>query len=183
MGLDMYLSKAKYIGANYEHRNVTLKITCKIGDEEVKINTDRVSEIIEEVGYWRKANAIHNFFVQRVQEGVDDCGRYYVSIENLKDLKERCEKVLASSKTVKAEIENGMVSGPDGVKPNMEEGLILEDTSVAEELLPSTSGPFFGNTGYNNFYLEDLQRTIKIIDHALKEYDKRVDSFYYRSSW
>ena len=29
--------------------------------------------IIERVGYWRKANQIHNWFVNRVQDGIDDC--------------------------------------------------------------------------------------------------------------
>ena len=29
--------------------------------------------ILEDVGYWRKANAIHNYFVQRCQNGVDEC--------------------------------------------------------------------------------------------------------------
>ena len=29
-----------------------------------------------EVLMWRKANAIHNWFVQNVQKGVDDCGVY-----------------------------------------------------------------------------------------------------------
>ena len=31
-------------------------------------------ETHEEVGYWRKANAIHGWFVRNVQNGKDDCG-------------------------------------------------------------------------------------------------------------
>ena len=31
------------------------------------------SRIIEQVGYWRKANQIHNWFVENVQDGEDDC--------------------------------------------------------------------------------------------------------------
>ena len=31
------------------------------------------------VGYWRKANAIHNWFVQNVQDNRDECQKSYVS--------------------------------------------------------------------------------------------------------
>ena len=37
----------------------------------------------EEVGYWRKANQIHKWFVDNVQDGVDDCGEYKVTKEQL----------------------------------------------------------------------------------------------------
>ncbi len=29
--------------------------------------------IFHEIGYWRKFNALHNWFVNRVQDGVDEC--------------------------------------------------------------------------------------------------------------
>jgi hypothetical protein len=47
------------------------------------------------VGYWRKANHIHNWFVENVQKGVDDCGMYQVHPEMLVDLMEKCVKVTA----------------------------------------------------------------------------------------
>ena len=31
-----------------------------------------------EVAYWRKANAIHGWFVYNIQDGVDDQNEYYV---------------------------------------------------------------------------------------------------------
>ena len=34
---------------------------------------------------WRKANAIHKFFVDEVQNGHDNCERHWVSLENLKE--------------------------------------------------------------------------------------------------
>lgn len=42
---------------------------------------------------WRKANAIHEYFVNLA--GVDDCQPYYVSKEDLDCLLDLCEKVLA----------------------------------------------------------------------------------------
>ena len=61
MGLDMYLYKKTYIGANYDHRKVKGEINLTYGDNNnpFKINIDRVSEISEQVAYWRKANQIH----------------------------------------------------------------------------------------------------------------------------
>jgi hypothetical protein len=48
----------------------------------------------EEIGYWRKANHIHNWFVKNVQNGVDDCGSYSVSKEQLNDLYKICSAVM-----------------------------------------------------------------------------------------
>ena len=48
----------------------------------------------EEVGYWRKANAIHGWFVRNVQNHVDDCGRYPVTKDNLRSLLMACELVV-----------------------------------------------------------------------------------------
>ena len=50
--------------------------------------------IFEQVGYWRKANAIHRWFVENVQDGDDDCGTYEVNKEQLEELKALCESVL-----------------------------------------------------------------------------------------
>lgn len=47
-----------------------------------------------EIGYWRKANAIHKWFVENCQGGEDNCATYAVSHEELKELKRVCEKVL-----------------------------------------------------------------------------------------
>lgn len=48
----------------------------------------------QEVGYWRKANQVHNWFVENVQDGVDDCGQYKVTYEQLQKLKNLCLRVL-----------------------------------------------------------------------------------------
>lgn len=46
------------------------------------------------IGYWRKANAIHDWFVQNCQDGNDDCRESYVSIEQLEELRKICQMVL-----------------------------------------------------------------------------------------
>ena len=69
----MYLIRKKYVGANLEHRKVKGKIELEIEGKKLPIEFDRLSYIDEEVGYWRKANAIHKWFVDNVQDGNDDC--------------------------------------------------------------------------------------------------------------
>jgi len=49
-----------------------------------------------EVIYWRKANAIHNWFVRKVQNGRDNCEEYSVTREKLLELQTLCKDVLAN---------------------------------------------------------------------------------------
>lgn len=58
---------------------------------------------------------------------------------------------------------------------------VLEDHFKAEELLPTTTGFFFGGTDYNEYYFDDIKTTIKIIEKALK-YKDSLD-FHYQASW
>ena len=94
MGLDMYLRRKICVGANYEHRKVTGRIEIKAAGVKVPITFKKVSEITEQACYWRKSNQIHQWFVDNVQEGVDDCGNYAVSCEQLRTLRELCQRAL-----------------------------------------------------------------------------------------
>ena len=82
----MYLNKKTYVGSN---RN-ELKIT----GVKSRIDIARVEYIVEDIAYWRKANAIHQWFVNNVQKSEDDCKPYNVSTEQLKKLMELCTQVL-----------------------------------------------------------------------------------------
>ncbi len=95
MGLDMYLYKKTYV-KHWEHNgDNNYKVEVSKAGQPVNINPKKVTYIVEEAGYWRKANQIHQWFVDNVQNGTDDCGNYYVSRENLENLLEVCNKVLA----------------------------------------------------------------------------------------
>jgi hypothetical protein len=58
------------------------------------LTADYEDGIDSEVAYWRKANAIHNWFVDAVQGGKDDCDRYPVTRDQLKALIRDCRSVL-----------------------------------------------------------------------------------------
>lgn len=92
MGLDQYLKKKIYIGAYFDHRDVKGVVDISISGQKVPVNMKRLSLIEERVGYWRKANHIHKWFVDKVQDGRDDCKEYYVSVEQLKSLLDDCKK-------------------------------------------------------------------------------------------
>jgi hypothetical protein len=94
MGLDMYLNKKIYVGGHYDHRNAKGSVDITVGDFEIKLDATEVGEISCQVGYWRKANAIHQWFVENVQDGKDDCEEYYVAYSKLRALYDVCEKVL-----------------------------------------------------------------------------------------
>ena len=99
MGLDMFLNKRTYV-KNWDFQKPEEKhevIVKKGGEVLDTIKPERITYIEEEIGYWRKANAIHNWFVKNVQGGVDECQRSYVSLEKLKELLEVVEKVLADN--------------------------------------------------------------------------------------
>lgn len=95
MGLDMYLYKEVYVGANYDHRNVEVNISITVGGKPLPVNPKRVSTIREQVGYWRKSNAIHAWFVRNVQDDVDECQYSYVSLEQLEELLDTVKQVSA----------------------------------------------------------------------------------------
>lgn len=150
MGLDMYLSKKTYV-KNWRHMKgeELHKITVKKGGKTVpSIKPERISYIIEEVGYWRKFNALHQWFVENCQNGVDECQEAYVDRSKL-------ETLLGILKNVK------------------------NNKEKAEELLPTASGFFFGRTEYDEYYYEEIDRTIKLLEGLLKE----EGDFYYQSSW
>jgi hypothetical protein len=59
---------------------------------------------------------------------------------------------------------------------------VLEDRSLAGELLPTQSGFFFGGPEYDDYYFQDLEYTVTRIDKLLcPEYDGIY--FEYHSSW
>lgn len=96
MGLDMYLYKKHYVKnwdwmADHEKHTISLKKGKKKLDH---IKPDRVCSVVEEVMYWRKFNALHKWFVDNIQEGVDDCKESFVDESDLKMLLETLTYVL-----------------------------------------------------------------------------------------
>lgn len=140
-------------------------------------------ELMDQLVSWRKANQIHNWFVENVQDGQDDCGSYEVTKEQLETLLELCMKVKLASKLVKGKVKNGYTFKDGKEVPMMEDGEYIEDPTVAEELLPSQSGFFFGSTEYDQWYMYDIDFTIEKILEVLRTTDFDNEIVFYSSSW
>lgn len=187
MGLDMYLYRRIYVGNGYREKKDKVKVVIPKTEKwkNTKIDIDKLTYITETIGYWRKANAIHQWFVDNVQEGNDDCKEYYVEQGKLKELLGLVNEVLAECVLEKGKINNGysIKFGKNGeaVKEyNVVDGKTIVNPQKAEELLPTSEGFFFGSQDYDEYYIEDLKDTKKILEEALTYED---DAIYYDSSW
>jgi len=153
MGLDMYLEKRHYI-PNYfgikEEDKYKIEIT-KGGREVPYINPDKITNITEECIYWRKANAIHLWFIDNCAEGNND-NEMHVTPDKLEELLDIINKV-------------------------------LENTREASELLPTTSGFFFGDTNYGEYYFETLKDTKKQLEELMESTNWENQDYYYIASW
>ena len=138
----------------------------------------------EEAAYWRKANAIHSWFERNVADGeIENCEDYYVSKEKLIKLRDDCNKVLNSLKVVDGQVKNGERLENGQWVPLYESGKVVENASVAEELMPTERGFFFGSTDYDQYYLEDLRSTVSQIDKILEETDFDNYNIVYNAWW
>lgn len=156
MGLDMYLTKVTRIDSS----KVTGVIALQDGDKPIEIDLSRVSKITEDIAYWRKANQVHQWFVDNCQGGVDDCGKYWVSHEKLVKLYKLCKYVRGKRKK------------PDGL-------------DIALQYLPTSLGCFFGSQEYDDYYYSQLKDTMDMLKPYinLDEEHRRGCAFYYQSSW
>jgi len=154
MGLDMYLYKKTFLwtGEYIREEKRDEVIVTQGGKPHPTIDPKKIKKIVQLVGYWRKANHIHKWFVDNVQNGQDDCRQYDVDYDQLRDLLNLCEEV-------------------------------LKDHSKAEQLLPTTSGFFFGGTEYNEYYFEQVQNTYDILMSIVSAPDADTDDYTYQSSW
>jgi hypothetical protein len=150
------------------------------------IQPERIGEIEEEVMYWRKANHIHAWFVDNVQDGEDDCGTHIVDWEKLRTLLSQCEKVMRASELVSGTIYAGTAydqERPEGLALR-EPGKVIKDATVARELLPTRAGFFFGGQEYDEDYLSDVVNTRDWIVSMLADHEAGVPGdIYYQSSW
>ena len=175
MGLDMCIFRTPRIGGyryddfmaaeswfelqkhNKEHpeKKYTMTQWCGRGKPPVSLlnKLKGQEEIVKEVAYWRKANAIHKWFVDNVQGGDDDCSAHReLTREDLEELLALCE-------------------------------LVKKQPERASELLPRQEGFFFGDTNYDDWYFEDIDNTIDQLDELLADHDFANYRLYYVSSW
>mgnify|MGYP001360955064 FL=1 len=112
MGLDMYLSADKYLG-DWNHsepieRDRYRKIASIVGLPGFRNDNSPSLTVSISVLYWRKAYAIHDWFVR---DGAGEWGEFYVSQKSLKALKDLCHEALASKDLLLLPPHDGFCSG------------------------------------------------------------------------
>ena len=100
MGLDMYLEAKRHVAPCDPRTEPTRRaIGTAIGYMPPKEKPGQDASLLEvsgvtvRVGYWRKFDALHRWFVNNAQEGHDDCRPAFVSVDTLMDLEEKLEQV------------------------------------------------------------------------------------------
>lgn len=128
MGLDMLFSAERFFW---------------IEDDAPVHNGHRVQSLRIEIGYLRKANAIHNWIVDNCGDGEDNCQDITIEIKQWKDLDAMCKRLL------------------DLHKANPVKAV---ETALNE--LPPTPGFFFGSQEVDDFYWANLVKMTQIIKNA-----------------
>jgi hypothetical protein len=181
MGLDMYLSKKTYV-KQWSHRKPEdqFDVSVKRGGETYpNIKPERVSYVIEELMYWRKANQIHGWFCNNTEEIVADV-KYYVTKTDLEVLLETCKSVsdiLEKSPKITKQVVGGWKDGEEYLVP-----VEVYDNNVIADILPPTQGFFFGSDTIDDYYKQDIDDTIKFLEEELSNCEEDAEFEYY-ASW
>ena len=157
----------------------------------------RTSEGIQEVGYWRKANAIHGWFVRECGNNVDECQEIPVSKIKLLELQALCLAALIKRDQDPTPFED--IESPKSSRAVPVEGeelgewlakqMEMETTiAVMEKQFEDTSDPlrpvagfFFGGTEKDQYYYSDIAETAQIIAEAVERFPD--GEFIYQASW
>lgn len=170
MGLDMYLYGERYISDSYSEdpvkaaiaKQATLDVLGLLDDDEVDKSHIFGYSATLTLGYWRKAWPIHRWFVENVQNGVDDCGKYSVDRDTLQQLLADCIAVLSAKED--SEIAHDTAWAYIPPDENIEANT-LDDPEEAE------------------YYYYHIQRTATILKHLMTDKKFAHYDFYYSSSW
>lgn len=142
------------------------------------------ARIMDQVGYWRKANHIHNWFVENIQDGEDDCDYHReVTKEDLEELLNICKTIKRIAIMEDAQVVNGYTYKNGTETPMYEDGALVVNADEIAELLPTQSGFFFGGTEYDSWYMDSVDSTIDIITKILETTDFDREMIFYISSW
>jgi hypothetical protein len=115
------------------------------------------SHVTVTASYWRKANAVHAWFVDNCQDGVDECQEAEVHPEQLAALKTACETALAAYRA--------------------------GDLRAAGAAMAPRQG-FFGGYDLDEYWAEDMAYTVTEIDRIVRAAIAIGGvEFVYQSSW
>ena len=199
MGLDIYFYKVKAQGANTENIEEleTIRKDNRLSEQmpqyvlsEIKqILTDlneekreRIIELIDPyVRYEFERRQLKECAIERVEYCVNEILESFVSGE---DMYYRKVNFLYAYFADRLEKEQCIVTLDDCKKIIKYAETILEtrDTNIAEKLLPTQSGFFFGSTEYDDYYFEDVRDVLEKFSEYIDDWtDDTIGWVYF--SW
>ena len=92
--------------------------------------------------YWRKFNALHKWFVNHVQDGIDECQKSRFLT------KDDVESIIYILKEIK------------------------KNPETASEMMPTSDGFFFGGTNYDTWFMQDVEESIPVFERLLERVDR-----------
>lgn len=179
---------AKTNGWNFDFSLTDWNIPESMTKEKIKPLQNTYSKhytIFEQIADWSKANQIHAWFVNNIQNEIDDCSYYFVTKDNLLDLKEICEKVLKLNPYTLDKDSYLLYYSANNL---IEKGFITKEQYAKLEtelnkILPTKEGLFFGPTDYALSYFLNVKETLKMLTKILDNADFENEIYLYNSSW
>lgn len=153
MGLDMYLTKKTYVkNWDFDEDKHRYDVSVQYNGADSGIVPARVQYVEELVAYWRKANQIHAWFVDNVQDGVDECQQAWVTPEKLTELLNVCKRIRNNPKSALDLLppRAGFFFGSTEVDEWYMQDIEYTITTLEEELARPTIGRFGSDYYYRS---------------------------------
>lgn len=180
MGLDIYFKRVNKIDFQFAKK----KDTQEAYDELE----------IEDMGYFRKVNCLLPFFGYE-----DDCSIHPIEKHQIEQLVSTAKKLLEVYDTISYQLhlqqidlnyykeiyKDNQKMCNERCKPVLEkmEEIWKQFESVAQEMLPTTTGFFFGSQAYREYYVADLKDIVEIFTKVLDTTDFDIDQIFMYCWW
>jgi len=172
MGLDQYITiRHKSTNDAYTNFNNYWKLSEeeRAGKRQPK---DPAKDFI--IGYFRKHHSIHKWFVNNIQNGVDDCGRYEIQLKDIENLKELCEEIISHVTKEKREPKFYTDFNGEQHKVWQLDNYIVDEEgkNIIDEKLPSY------DMDYSDDYFYCVENCIKVLNKVIDFCDENFFRLY-----
>ncbi len=180
MGLDIYFKRVNKIDFQFAQK----KDTQKAYDELQ----------LEDMGYFRKVNCLLPFFGYE-----DDCSIHPIEKHQIEQLVSIAKKLLEVYDTISYQLHLQRIEVnyykeiyrdnkemcDEKCKPFLKkmDEIWKPFESVAQEMLPTATGFFFGSTQYRDYYVADLKDMVEIFTKVLDTTDFDIDQIFMYCWW
>ena len=198
MGLDMYFRGTKTFGIYPQGQykppfEKTFEFTSLLnnhGMENAPIDYDTswsCYSVQFPLMYWRKSNQIHQWFVQNVQGGKDNCDEYSVSLDQLKLLSKTIEPALVSTAAASELLPTteGFFFGSQEYDQYYFEDLKTTKTQIDKIIAYQTAAENAQKCRWLNLKTHNGTMSTEEFNAKFPTLTKDIpfDDFYYQSSW